>query len=373
MVASARTAAVSFRLTQPFQIEAVEREARCERADDVLVRPRVTGVCASDLKLYAGTRDRRALSKKLPLALLHEGVAEVIEPGPAAGLKPGTRVVVVPNVPCYIAHPARYPSRSEACLACRPGGAGENYCLENLYLSSNTDGLAQTLFRHPASLCIPVPAGVPDRAAVLTEPLTTIVAGLEKAPLTPTARCLILGNGPIGQLVAASLIVFHGVPPDAISMTGHDWEHRPAAHALVGRAIDADDGVALGELAGRIDFAFECVGSDGNQETLEQAVECLRPGGTAVLFGPSERSVLFNTREVIGKGLTFLGANRSFVPHFRRVLDRLVEPRVQALLANVLSPDTIWVRTADDLNRALYHAWTKRDAGKTVVGWAGLE
>jgi ribitol-5-phosphate 2-dehydrogenase len=373
MVATARNAAVAFRLTQPFQIEATELEARRERADDVLVRPRLTGVCASDLKLYAGTRDRRALSKKLPLALLHEGVAEVIEAGPAAGLKPGTRVVVVPNVPCYIAHPERYPSRTEACLACRPGGAGENYCLENLYLSSNTDGLAQTLIRHPAPLCLPLPADVPDRIAVLTEPLTTILAGCEKAPITPDARCLVLGNGPLGHLVALCLVVFYGVRRDAITMTGHDWEHRPAAQALVGRVIDAEDGVGFAELAGRIDIAFECVGSDANQETLEQAVECLRPGGTAVLFGPSERSVLFNTREVIGKGLTFLGANRSFVPHFRRVMERLVDTGVQALLATVLSPAAFWVRTADDLNRALYHAWTKRDAGKTIIGWAGRE
>jgi ribitol-5-phosphate 2-dehydrogenase (NADP+) len=373
MVARACHTAVAFRLTQPFQIEATEHEASCERADDVLVRPRLTGVCASDLKLYAGTRDRRALSKKLPLALLHEGVAEVVEAGRAAGLRRGTPVVVVPNVPCYIAHPERYPSRSEACLACQPGGAGENYCLENLYLSSNTDGLAQTIIRHPAPLCLPIPAGVPDRVAVLTEPLTTIVAGCEKAPITPDARCLVLGNGPLGHLVAICLTAFHGVPRQGITMTGHDWEHRPGAQSVVGRVIDAEDGASLAELAGRIDIAFECVGSDANQDTLEQAVECLRPGGTAVLFGPSERSFLFNTREVIGKGLTFLGANRSYVPHFHRVMARLVDPGVQALLGTVLSPTEFWVRTAHDLNHALYHAWTKRDAGKTVIGWAGPE
>ena len=102
--------AVSYRLTQPFRIEAVEREIKRERPDDVLVRPRLTGVCASDLKLYAGTRDRRALSKKLPMALLHEGVAEVVESGMAAShVRPGSRVVVVPNVPCYIAYPDLYP------------------------------------------------------------------------------------------------------------------------------------------------------------------------------------------------------------------------------------------------------------------------
>src|SRR5437867_4656953 len=154
--------AISYRLTQPFRIEAIEREVRRERPDDVLLRPRLTGVCASDLKLYAGTRDRRALSKKLPLALLHEGVAEVVEAGPAAGdFRPGTRVVVVPNIPCYIAFPDLYPSKEQGCLACRPGGAGENYCLHNLYLSSNTDGLAQSVIRHPASLLVPIAPDLP--------------------------------------------------------------------------------------------------------------------------------------------------------------------------------------------------------------------
>lgn len=365
--------AVAYRLTQPFRIEAVPREVRRERADDVLVRPRWTGVCASDLKLYAGTRDRRALSKKLPLALLHEGIAEVIEPGPATRLRLGARVAIVPNVPCYIAHPDRYPSKAEACLACRPGGAGENYCLENLYLSSNTDGMAQSAFLHPAALCVPVPASVPDRIAALTEPLTTIVAGLDKAPLRGRRRYLVLGNGPIGQLVAIALGVFHRVPRDAIWMSGHDWDARPHARALAGQTLDGDDAQAFEALHGRIDVAIECVGSDANEQTLEQAIECLKPGGTAVLFGPSERSVLFNTREVIGKGLSFIGANRSFVSHFRRVLERLRDPGVQALLEHVISPEDFCVRSADDLNRALYQAWTARDARKTLIAWGGPE
>jgi Zn-dependent alcohol dehydrogenase len=57
------TTTISYRLTQPFHIEAVEQELKRARAGDALVRPRVTGVCASDLKLYAGTRDRAALSR----------------------------------------------------------------------------------------------------------------------------------------------------------------------------------------------------------------------------------------------------------------------------------------------------------------------
>jgi ribitol-5-phosphate 2-dehydrogenase len=366
--------AVTYRLTQPFRIEAIERELRRERADDVLIRPRLTGVCSSDLKLYAGTRDRRALSRKLPLALLHEGVAEVVEPNLAGTtLRQGTRVVVVPNVPCYIAYPDLYPSKEEGCPACRPGGAGENYCLHNLYLSSNTDGLAQSAFRHPAPLVIPIAPEVPDRIAALAEPLTTILAGCEKAPIRPDSRCLVLGNGPLGQLVAICLTAFYDVPREAIWMSGRDWENRQHALSLVGSVLDADDPQSFAPLNGKIDLAFECVGGDGNGDTLEQTVDCLRPGGSAVLFGPSERAVAFNTREVIGKGLTFYGANRSFVRHFRTVLERFRDPAVRKLAEALIGRDELTVRSADDLNRALYHAWTRRDAGKTLIAWGGPE
>lgn len=364
--------AIAYRLTQPFRIEAIEREVRRERPDDVLLRPRLTGVCASDLKLYAGTRDRRALSKKLPLALLHEGVAEVVETGSAAGdLRPGTRVVVVPNIPCYIAFPDLYPSKEQGCLACRPGGAGENYCLHNLYLSSNTDGLAQSVFRHPAFLLVPIAPDLPDADAALTEPMTTILAGCEKAPLRPDGRYLVLGNGPLGQMAAICLTAFYQVPREAISMSGHDWPNRLGVLSLIGTAIDSDDAQAFAELRGKVDVAFECVGGDANGETLQQAVDCLRPGGSAVLYGPSEKAVAVNTREVVGKGLTFIGANRSFVSHFRKVVQRFRDPVVQKALEAVRSPEEFMVRSADDLNRALYQAWTKRDARKTLIGWTG--
>jgi len=366
--------AVAYRLTQPFRIEAVEREVQRERPDDLVLRPRLTGVCASDLKLYAGTRERQSLSRKLPLALLHEGVAEVVEAGTAAAhLRPGSRVVVVPNIPCYIAHADRYPSKAEGCLACRPGGAGENYCLDNFYLSSNTDGLAQTLFRHPASLVVPVPRDIPDRYAVLTEPLTAVVAGCQEAPIRPGVRYLILGDGPLAQLVAIWLATFYQVEPAAITMTAHDREHPSGIARLVGSLIDTAQPENLAPLADSIDIVFECVGGTATQATLEQAITCLRPGGTTVLFGPSEQAVTFNTREVIAKGLVFRGCNRSFVPHFQLVIDQLAKPALRELLETVPSPDDFYVRSADDLNRALYHSWTKRDAGKTLIAWAGPE
>jgi len=364
--------AFAFRLTKPFSIEAMEHEIDSHRRDRVMLRPRLTGICASDLKLYAGTRDRQALLRKLPVALLHEGVAEVVaNPDPTAKLRVGRRVVVIPSVPCYIAHPDRYPSKAEACLACRPGGAGENYCLESRYLSSTADGIAQTCFLHPASLVVAVPRDVPDRAAVLTEPLATIAAACLKTPIRRDARYLILGDGPLGQLVAIWLIGHYRIAPRNVFMTAHCRSHGDGFGDLVGAVIDANRHDGFAKLRDTIDVAFECVGGAANEDTLADAVDCLRPGGTAVLFGPAERSVPLNTRAMIGKGLAFIGCNRSFLPHFRMALTRLSDPAFRNLLRPVLSPDEFQVRSAEDLNRAFYHAWTKREAGKTLAFWAG--
>jgi threonine dehydrogenase-like Zn-dependent dehydrogenase len=300
-------------------------------------------------------------------------VGVVVGVGAGGAARPGARVAVVPNIPCYVAFPDRYPSREEGCAACRPGGVGENYCLDHLYLSSNTDGMAQSAFRHPGALLVPVPHEVPDRIAALAEPLTTILAGCEKAPIRPERRYVILGNGPIGQLVAICLMGFYQVPRDAITMSGHAWESRPAVAALVGTVLDAADDAGFAALRGRVDVAFECVGGSANGETLARAVECLRPGGHAVLFGPSEQAVMLDTREVIGKGLAFIGCNRSFVPHFEQVLDRMRDPRLQRLLGGIVDEEPVPVRSADDLNRVLYRAWTNSDGRKTLILWPGLE
>jgi hypothetical protein len=92
-----------------------------------------------------------------------------------------------------------------------------------------------------------------------------------------------------------------------------------------------------------------------------------------ILFGPSEKAVDFNTREVVGKGLAFLGANRSFVPHFQWVMERLVGCEVQRLLGAIVSSTSFAVRSADDLNNALYGAWTKKEPHKSLISWPGLE
>jgi ribitol-5-phosphate 2-dehydrogenase len=359
--------ATVYRLTRPFRIEPFEETTEPVGAEFVRMRPLRTGICGSDLKLYAGTRARGALTTKLPMALLHEGVAEVTAVGKGAGFEVGQHVVPLPNIPCTIAYRDRSPSPAGACHACRPGGAGANYCLAGSFLSSNVDGLARTALVHPAACTIPVPADVSDTLAVLTEPMATVLAGLDQVPPPVGGRFLVLGNGTMGILTAIALRTVAKAAAADILMTGHAWDARAAA--VEGLATPVQDG-ARNVLAGAgVDVAFECVGGDAASETIALAIDVLRPGGLGVLFGPSERPLLFDVRKMIAKGLAFVGCNRARVEHFAQALELCRRPALWPSLERALGSKEFVALDARDLDDAFYHALTKAEAGRTVVTW----
>jgi ribitol-5-phosphate 2-dehydrogenase (NADP+) len=359
----------AYRLTHPFRIEAEEGRVDAPGPGWVLLRPLRLGVCGSDLKLYAGARERAALLQKLPIALLHEGVAEVVAAGPGVDIPVGERVVPSPNIPCTIAHPDRYGDPELACYACRPGGAGENYCMDGDFLSSNIDGMSRTAFLHPAACTIPIPRDVPESFAVLTEPLATVLAGLEHASAAPEGRFLVIGNGTMGLLTLIALRSRWGAGQHQVVMVGRHWDER--AGAVEGLAIPVEDGEngVSAELNGRIDVAFECVGGDSNADTLSLAVDMLRPGGTGVMFGPSESPLLFDTRKMIAKGLSIVGCNRALPRHFSEALALAAHPEFGPLLERALAPKEFRVTETRDLDDAMYYAWTKTDAGRAVTLW----
>jgi ribitol-5-phosphate 2-dehydrogenase (NADP+) len=359
----------AFRLTHPFRIEAVESSLPAPEPGWLLLRPLRLGVCGSDLKLYTGARERSALMQKLPLALLHEGVAEVVATGPGTGFEPGQHVVPSPNVPCTIAHPDRYPDEERACYACRPGGAGANYCMDGEFLSSNVDGMARTAFLHPAACTIAIPDGASDAVAVLAEPLATVLAGLEHAAAAPDGRFLVIGNGTIGLLTLIALRGQWGVGPDRITVTGRHWDARADAVDGLATTVDDDATDSIADLRGRIDVAFECVGGDSNAGTLALAIDMLRPGGTGIMFGPSEGPLQFDTRKMIAKGLNIVGCNRALTRHFADALCLAARPEIATLLERALAPKEFTVRGASDLDDAMYYAWTKTDAGRAVTLW----
>ena len=46
--------------------------------DGVIVRPLYLSICQADQRYYQGSRPAEVLERKLPMALIHEGIGEVI-------------------------------------------------------------------------------------------------------------------------------------------------------------------------------------------------------------------------------------------------------------------------------------------------------
>jgi L-iditol 2-dehydrogenase len=275
------------------------------------------GICGTDLGTVTYTASP-ALEPfgSFPAVLGHEILARVREVGPGVDdLEPGQRVSVDPFLGC---EPRGY-AESRACPSCREGrpatceNAGEEGPLDlggrplapGLTTGYHRDlpgGFGPRMVAHRAQL-FPVPDALPDRVAVLTEPLSIGVhavlnAGLRGGPIDPEQDVLVIGSGPIamGVIWALRATGFLG-SITAQTKRAHEAEmaRRLGATNVVKPGLEAREAlIATGSLAyqpilgdevfsgGGFPTVFDCVGNGGS---LKQALRWTAPRGTLVMLG----------------------------------------------------------------------------------------
>ena len=217
--------------------------------DEVRIRPTLLGVCGTDLELMAGYYPFTGV-------LGHEFVG-VVEEGPEQWQ--GKKVVGEINAPC--GH----------CLPCQAGRG--HHCPERTVLGIvGRDGCFADSFLLPARNLLEVPDGVPDECSVFTEPLAAAMRIPEQIDLTPAVRCLVVGDGRLGQLVAR-VLSRHGV---SLTVLGRH-ERKLALLTRLGIETTTDSRAVVG---GQYDVAIEC---SGNSTGFEAARQALRPLGTLVM------------------------------------------------------------------------------------------
>jgi L-iditol 2-dehydrogenase len=246
------------------------------RPGDVLVRIDAVGVCGSDIHYYATGR-AGAKPIEFPQTMGHECAGSVMATGPdVQDLKPGRRVAIDPLLAC---------GQCDQCLSGR-----EHTCRRQRFLGYPGQGpgaLAEYLVI-PARSCYGVPESMTAAQAAMVEPLSVALHSRNLAPLQPDARIAILGAGPIGlSVLLACRASFNGLTYyvtdlvdarlEAAGRCGAHWTGSPAREDVV-RRISAKEPLGL-------DVVFECA---GQQETLDQAVALLKPGGALVIVGIPE-------------------------------------------------------------------------------------
>lgn len=139
-----------YRLVAPRSFEPVQVEV-LERSFEAVVRPTHLSICNADMRYYLGTRGAEALAKKLPMALIHEGIGRVMLDTTGVFL-PGQRVVMLPN----------NPHETDPVTA-------ENYLRSSDFCGSGFDGFMQECVYLPARRMLALPDEIDDEVAAFTE------------------------------------------------------------------------------------------------------------------------------------------------------------------------------------------------------------
>lgn len=216
--------------------------------NEVLIKLHLGGICNTDLEL---TKGYKAFSGVLG----HEFVGHIAQ-GPEE--RTGQRVVGEINIACG------------TCDMCQMGNPSQ--CRARFILGmQGYDGAFADFFRMPLRNLWPVPANIPDREAVFTEPLAAACQILEAAHISPTERIVLIGAGKLG-LLCAQVIRLVGADLTVVVRRAH------AASLLERwgiRAVDRED-----VPDGRADIVVDCT---GNADGFATALTLVRPRGTIVL------------------------------------------------------------------------------------------
>ena len=351
----AEVVAREYCLVEPFKFVKRERVIDAVPEGWLLLKPVVAGICGSEMLYYKGQKEPEKLKKRLPMCLLHEGVAEVVEAGHGAKLQKGTKVVVDPLVPC---------GKCRECLNHR-----ENLCRGGRYMAATADGLARTFFVYPESRVVPVPEGVSPEVAALAEPVSVALNAVESAGIGRGERVAVIGDGTVGYLVASVASSVAKVPAEDLFFVGVVDEKLALAKDFASPLNSIKEKARLDNLADGLDVVFEAAGGGAHRITVAQAVRLLRPGGRGVLLGISLGEVPVAVTDVVNKGLTLIGSTRSRIEHYVRVLDLLKEDTVfGSRIGRAISGKRFTIRSPDNLNAAFRYADTEEGEARMKPG-----
>ena len=286
-------------LTGIKQVRVVDlAEPKIEKETDVLLKVEMVGICGSDMHYY----DSGGIGSEVvryPFVIGHECAATVAEVGGAVTkVKVGSRVAVEPGIICH------------DCDQCRQGR--ENTCRNMRFLGcpGQMAGCLREYIVMPEECCFPVGENISWEEAVLCEPLAVAVYAVRRAALPKNSDVAILGAGPIGL---SCLVSAQADNASGIYVTEKVRERveiaREAGATWVGNP-DQEDVVKeiLAQKPCGVDVVFECA---GEQETLDHALEIVKPGGKVMIIGiPRVDRVSFVADEMRRHEVTIVNVRR---------------------------------------------------------------
>jgi threonine dehydrogenase-like Zn-dependent dehydrogenase len=261
------------------------------------IRPRIAGICGSDLAtLSGGSSFYFSPLVSMPFVPGHEVVGDLLDD--VEDLPAGTRVVIDPVLACGPrgVGPCRWcaAGQTSRCDLVTVGHVAPG--LQIGYCADTGGGWSGRLVAHRSQLH-PVPDTLPDERAVLVEPLACALHAVLRARVEPGDEVLVVGAGTVGlftllglrELTQAGRITVVAKHPrqhelatafGATTVTSPD--RTVAALRRSSRAFRVQPERGAPFLLGGADVALECAGGSAS---LDLALRSVRAGGRVVLAG----------------------------------------------------------------------------------------
>lgn len=334
-----------YRLISPKLLDIFYEEINLKE-NEVIVRPEYLSICKADQRYYQGTRAPEILIEKLPMALIHEGIGNVVYDN-SGQFKTGNMVVMIPTEP----------NKNDDII-------GENYLYDTQFRSSGLDGFMQDYVAIKPYNLIKIEENINHLVATFSELISVCVHAINRFDKFTHKRMNTIGvwgDGNVGYITTLLLKTFY--PKTKIFTFGKNYNK-------LSYFTFADETYSINEIPSstKIDHAFECVGGQKSQTAINQIIDLINPEGTISLLGVSEYPVSINTRKILEKGLKFFGSSRSTRKDFEKTMEILKHnPEITTYLENLITSE-IKIRTIEDIHYA-FEKDNQINFGKTILKW----
>jgi len=272
--------------------------APAPKDNEVKVKVIYGGICGSDLRVFRGTIPYA----NYPCRPGHEILGKVVETGKHSPHKVGTKVVSFPNTYC---------GQCEFCLQGRT-----NICKEKKSFGVTVDGLFAQEIIIDSEFVVPVPPGLADERAILTEPFAVNVHALKRTSITRGMSVAVIGCGTEGLLTIALL-----------SHLGADVTVLDVIPAKMEKAKEFGKQIKAVRPADVKDQVFDVVvEAAGVKASVEQAFQLVKPGGAMISLGISGDEISYPALRITRGEITIYGTIIYTKDDFTDALGLLQDP-----------------------------------------------
>ena len=246
-------------------------------AGEILVRVHTCGICGTDLKKISTG------SHSAPRIFGHETAGTVAAVGAGVGnFRVGDRVVVFHHIPCGECYYCRHKVFAQ-CPTYKKVGATAGYEASGGGFSQYVRVMDWIVRKG----VVRIPDGVSFEQASFIEPVNTCMKGIETLRLTQGETVLVMGQGPIGIILA---VLTRRCGARVITSDLLPQRHTIAKTFGLDESIDASASDTVQAVKDRTegrgaDAVILAVAVNG---LIRQAMDATRPGGRVLLFAQTQ-------------------------------------------------------------------------------------